>query len=482
MERTKTKTWKAVLAAAAAALVLAACMSEPAGDKAGGDAAPLTLRLGTPDQQGFPASDDLEHFASTVNRLSNGQIQVDIVWEAQGPGVSRFDQRVAEMISDGELDMGLVPARAWDELGVTTLQALQAPFLIDSEALMNDVVTSDLVDKMLLGLRAADVEGLALLPETLRHPVGFERPFLSLADFAGAKIRAPFSNATFELLRALGAEPVDLAGEAFTRAVRTGDVAGAESSLPLASRLPAAGTFTANITFFPKVNALVIGREAFERLDPSQRSIVRDAAAQTLDYVLETNVSAAEEVAQACTAGIAVTIAREEEVSTLEEAAQPVYARLEQDAQTRDLIDGIQEMKNQLHAAAAPPQTCSLEPQGPDTEPTDDLSVLNGTYRTTLTVEELETAGADHAAAVSNSGLWTITLVDGRYSDFAGCEASYSISGHTFSLTWDQFTDCTGDFSAMWSLRDGKLRFTNVAATAAVDRAIWGLHPWIKIA
>ena len=478
MER--AKPWKAVLAAATAA-VLAACTSGPVRDKAGGDAAPVTLRLGTPDQQGFPASDDLEHFAAAVNRLSKDQIQVDMVWEASGSEVSRFDQRVAEMVIDGQLDMALVPARAWDELGVTTLQALQAPFLIDSDALMDEVITSDFVDEMLRGLRAAGVEGLTLLPENLRHPVGFERPFLSLADFAGAKIRAPFSNATFELLRTLGAEPVDLAGETFTRAVGTGEIAGAESSLPLASRLPAAGTFTANITFFPKVNTLIIGREVLERLGPSQQSIIRKAAAQTLEYVLETNVPAAEEVAQACTAGIAVTIASEEDVSILEEAAEPVYARLEQDAQTRDLIDRIQEIKNQLHAPAAPPQTCSLEPGRPDTQPTGDQSVLNGTYRTTLTVKELEAAGADHAAAASNGGLWTITLVDGRYSDFAGCEASYSISGHTFSLTWDQFTSCTGDFSATWSLRDGKLRFANVAAIAAIDRAIWSLHPWIKI-
>jgi len=201
MER--AKTWKAVLAAATAA-VLAACTSGPVGGKAGGDVAPVTLRLGTPGQQGVPASDDLEHFAAVVDRLSNGQIQVDIVWDAPGTEVNRFDQRVAEMVIDGQLDLALVPARAWDELGVTTLQALQAPFLIDSDALMNEVITSDFVDEMLLGLRAAGVEGLALLPETLRHPVGFERPFLSLADFAGAKIRAPFSNATFELLRALG--------------------------------------------------------------------------------------------------------------------------------------------------------------------------------------------------------------------------------------------------------------------------------------
>ena len=242
-------TFKVLVAAAAASVALVGCSSgsagdKVAGDKAGGDAAPVTLQLGTPDQQGFPASDDLEHFAATVNRLSSGRVQVEIMWETQGPGVSRFDQRVAEMVRDGEVDMALVPARAWDELGVTTLQALQAPFLIDSDALMSKVATSDLADEMLAGLDAAKLQGLALWPESLRHPVGFKRPFLSLADFKGAKVRAPLSEVSFELLRALGAEPVDLSGEALTQAAHTGELAGAESSLPLASRLPAPGTLT----------------------------------------------------------------------------------------------------------------------------------------------------------------------------------------------------------------------------------------------
>jgi TRAP-type C4-dicarboxylate transport system substrate-binding protein len=483
-----SKRWKAVLAAGIAAVVLAACGGgsagdEAAGNKAGGDAAPVTLKLGTPDQRGFPASDDLEHFASTVKRLSSGRIQVDITWEAQGPGAGRFDQRVAEMVRDGKLDLALVPARAWDELGVTTLQALQAPFLIDSDALMNKVATSDLVDEMLAGLGAAKVQGLTLWPESLRHPVGFKRPFLSLADFKGAKVRAPLSKASFELLRALGAEPVDLSGEALTRAVRTGELAGAESSLPLASRLPAAGTFTANITFFPKVNALVIGQKAFDRLDASQRSILQDAAAQTLDHLLKTNLSSAAEVAKACAAGVAVANASEEDVSGLEKAAQPVSTRLEQDPQTKQLIERIRAMKTDLQVASASLRPCSTKSQGTGSEIARDPSVLNGTYRTSFTAEELEAAGADRAAAVDNSGLWTIVLADGRYRALSDeCTAAYTVSGDKFTFKWDQFTPCTGDFSATWSLRDGKLRFTNVAAADAVDRAIWGLHPWIKIA
>ena len=118
------------------------------------------------------------------------------------------------------------------------------------------------------------------------------------------------------------------------------------------------------------------------------------------------------------------------------------------------------------------------------------MSDLNGTYRKELTAEELEAAGVDSVTAENNSGVWTITLADGRLSDQLvkrdtgtgqPCEASYRISGDTFTFTWDADTPCTGDFSATWNLHDRELSFTNVSAAALVDRTIWGLHPFIKI-
>ena len=198
--------------------------------------------------------------------------------------------------------------------------------------------------------------------------------------------------------------------------------------------------------------------------------------------MLKTNPSSAEAVAKACAAGVAVATASREDLSALEKAAQPVSTRLKQDPQTKQLIERIRAMKTELQPGSAPLQPCSSKPTGPGSELPSDPSVLNGTYRTSFTAEELQAAGADHAAAVSNSGLWTIVLSDGRYRALSDeCKASYTISGDKFTFKWDKFTPCTGDFSATWNLHDGKLRLTDVAASSAVDRAIWGLHPWIKI-
>jgi hypothetical protein len=135
-------------------------------------------------------------------------------------------------------------------------------------------------------------------------------------------------------------------------------------------------------------------------------------------------------------------------------------------------------------------RSTNAEPSVTETDSTIDMSDLNGTYRKELTSEELEAAGVDSVIAENNSGVWTITLADGRFSDQRTepggapgppCEASYSISGEIFTFTWDADTACTGDFSATWSMSDGELSFTNVSAAAVVDRTIWSLHPFVKI-
>ena len=59
----------------------------------------------------------------------------------------------------------MIPSRAWDTEGVTTLQAINTPFLITSDSLLAEVVSGPLADDMMSGLDDIGVVGLALLPE-----------------------------------------------------------------------------------------------------------------------------------------------------------------------------------------------------------------------------------------------------------------------------------------------------------------------------
>ena len=109
-------------------------------------------------------------------------------------------------MQDGRADLAIVGARAWDEFGASAISALGAPFLVDSYALQERVLTSDVVDTMLQELPAGLV-GIGILPGPLRRPFGLAGALAAPGDFQGLTIGTQQSNVADATLRALGARP-----------------------------------------------------------------------------------------------------------------------------------------------------------------------------------------------------------------------------------------------------------------------------------
>lgn len=380
------------LLAALAGTVLVGCGSnspasseptEPTGSEA------VTLRIGTDDEPGLPAADAIEEFARQVEERSDGRIMIEPVWHAAGPDVDDWDQAVARMVVDRELDLGLIPSRAWDTEGVTSLRALNAPFLVTSKALVDEIVTSDVSEDLLAGLEEIGITGLALLPEGMRHVFWWDQPLLTSDDFAGALIRAPRSATTYALLEALGATPDDLVlGPGFGAGVEDGSVAGAESSFALATGLPGSWTTAAgNVTLFPKVNSLVANAEAFAELTPDQRVIITAAAAGTRDWAIANTVDEAAAAEAYCAAGGTVVLADSAQIESLVVASRPVYEELERDESTKRLIERIRALAED---AAQPAEVAACEPDRADSAgPETTVSPVDGEPVTLLVNTQL---------------------------------------------------------------------------------------------
>jgi TRAP-type transport system periplasmic protein len=334
------------------ALAASACSSEPA-SKAGGDEPPVELRIGTNDFPGRPAAEQIEMFAARVAELGDGGVHIEPVWRAAARNAPNWDQLVARQVISGELDMGNIPSRAWDTEGVMSLRALNAPFLITTDALLDEVVVGDLADEMLSGLSEVGVVGLALLPEGLRHPFGSSAPLLGPADYKGETLRAPASATTEALFNSLGATVDD--GE-FDESTHRG----AESGYALSPWSFATG----NVVFFPKVNALVINAAVFDRLSDQQRGVLEQAAAETLQWTIESRVSDEEQAAAFCEDGGTVVLADQATLAELEEATQPVYDDLEAEPQTKKLIAEIRMLQDGVPAAATAPVACGVGAHG----------------------------------------------------------------------------------------------------------------------
>ncbi len=376
---------------------------------------PTTLRFASPDPEGRASEAPIRFFVDEVARRSGGTLTVEAEFAVTDPdGALPFEQYAADRVSKGEYQLALVASRGWDRSGITSPWALQAPFLIDNDALAVAVATSDVADQVMDGMAAAGVTGLALWPEDLRHPFSFAslaQPFLEPADFAGTTIRAVDSHVGWELLRAMGATPVFLDG--YGRLVVEGKMQGAESGFLQGATLGFDPTATSNITFFPKYQVLVANTEALGQLSDEQRAILADAAVATRDHAIETRTSEAAAGEQWCSlAQGRVVHASPEGVTAFEAAAAPVYAEIEADPTTKAIVDDIRELKATTPATAPAAECQPPQRQGPPTEidQTPALPLPGGTYRAVITAEDLMSRGVSATLAPKGAATYFLTV------------------------------------------------------------------------
>jgi len=463
------------LASALAVAVLAGCATSHrvrGADKAGGSDAPLVLRLGDVDAEDDPNTTPvLDDFGDQVAKLSGGTLRVRVIYDAAGHERPDVEAQVARKVRDGSFDLGWVGAAAWDELGITSFQALHAPFLVTNDVLLDRVATGPLAETMLGGLRDAGVQGLAVVPESLRNPVGLRRPFVSLASFRGARLFVTPSRATDAALRALGATPVHGLGKAQNLAVADGLL---ESLVAYLSP----DIVTGNVSIFPALHTLFANPASLRALTDAERAALEQAAARTLANAVATRLSAPEAIERFCSTGRAasatgggrVVLASRGERAALVRATRPVYSELERDPHTKSLISQIQALKRSLPPAPAlrVPRGCSVpresEPTG-GTAP-QATSKLDGTYRWLLTTGNVS----------------TMTLRDRKWQNGEGpdaIEGTYAVTGNRITFIWpSENSVLIFTFSRD---RDGTLHLRPAPSVEPGDRGVWSSAPWQRI-
>jgi TRAP-type C4-dicarboxylate transport system substrate-binding protein len=304
--------------------------------------AALSLQVATVEPGDSPEGKAIEFFVGEVKRLTGGSLTIVPLTEA-----GESDQDNITQVTAGTLEMAIVQARNWDEFGVTSMQALQAPFLITTDAMAAAATKGDIADALMSGLDEKGVNGLALWPIDLRHPVSFGKPFLSPADIKGANIRIVGSTITADLVRALGGTPV-----------HSGDVddsalGGAESAFDRAYSLPRPGTFTGNVTFYPRVDVFVINQDLFAGLSPDQQSAVKSAADATRQHVIDGIVPDADQGKAYCAdVGGKVALADKAGLAAFASALEPITAGIELETVSKDLIAQIRALPVSAPSAA----------------------------------------------------------------------------------------------------------------------------------
>jgi TRAP-type C4-dicarboxylate transport system substrate-binding protein len=321
---------------------------------------PRVLVIGNSD----PTSDDELFFAREAARRSGGALQVSLRSELYGDKPDS-EQRVARAVRAGRLPLAWDATRVWDIEGVLSFQGLQAPFLIDSVALMDRVIASPLAAQAASGLAAKGVVSLGLAAVNLRRPLGAKRSFRSLADFSGAKVNVISSKLSRAVVTALGAKPMEVGGgEDLAEALRTGKVDAAETAIDVVFRngySDVAKFMTSNVVLFPKFASIDANAPMVNGLAAPLREALAGAAAATgphssagLADLEDANAAAL------CRQGIRFASATQAQLDALAAAEKPVYDTLAAAAGTASLIDGIRVLKQQggLGAGLTVPANC----------------------------------------------------------------------------------------------------------------------------
>lgn len=429
-----------IAALAASTLLLAACGSA-AGQVTTNGAAdkPVSLTGISYSVVGRSGGDQLVKFTELASALSNGTITI-----SPGPQVdSGRPDTSAEAIAavrENRADLAIVSARTFDTLGVTTFQALQAPYVVTSHELADKVLADPIAEKMLDGTKQLGLVGIGLAFDFLAYPASYGAPLLGPDDYRGKSFQVRPSKANEQLVAALGATSDLSNGQDLEKAVAAEKVAGGWGYFDGPAQPVGGMTFTANEPAFARANVIVVNEKVFAGLSATQQQSLRDAAAQTRDWMATRHTNPVVAAASYCSIGAgAIVLATDAQLQATKAASLGVVAALEKEPVTAQVLTRIRELAAGLPVPPAP-SPCSPSASGTSTipvlKPKGDQGALDGVWRLVVDAQDLVDAGASQLDASNNEGTWTWTFDNGTYTYVEPrgrrCSASYTITGTRF--------------------------------------------------
>ena len=310
----------------------------------------------------------------------------------------------------------------------------------------------------------------------------------------------PASTTSYALFEALGATPDDFAGNDFESLIEDGSLAAIDSSFAVGG---GGETIVAgNITPFPKVNTFVANSAALSTLSDEQQGFVHDAAIATRDWAIANYLGEAEHARIFCRNGGTVVTADGADVEALRQAAETVYAELEQDQGTAAMITRIGELAAEVGPADSvepcSPASVSTGTQPDGSEQTSPLEVNaefpDGVYEAEITVEFLMDGDVMRPDAVNHGGTWTLTFDSGELT-IRDVNATTGLvseehgvycveDGRVILGLIGQPPACGDFFNAAWVLEGDQLRFVDVQSDSGFQHfmaTLFGGQPFTKV-
>jgi tripartite ATP-independent transporter DctP family solute receptor len=172
---------------------------------------------------------------------------------------------------------------------VPAMNVLAMPFLFRSIEHVQKVLDGPIGNEILNSFEPYGFVGLAFYDSGARSIYNSVRPIRSIADMKGLRVRVQQSELMSDMVKALGAEPVELAYGQVLTGLATGLIDGAENNWPsfvTTDHYKYAGHYTlTEHTMSPEV--LIMSRRAWESLSEEDHKIFREAAMRSSHFMRE---------------------------------------------------------------------------------------------------------------------------------------------------------------------------------------------------
>jgi TRAP-type C4-dicarboxylate transport system substrate-binding protein len=428
---------------------------------------------------------ELAAFAAAVEELSAGSVTIEIK-DSWHLGEADYQTATLGDIRAGEMDLGSIAVRAFDNAGIDVLEPLIAPMLIDSHNVQQKVIDAGIPDDLLTELDRSGLVGIGVAPGELRL-LGSRG--VSVADPSAAQsLRLGFqeSKVAEAFLSDAGATAVRLPTSA-----QISHVDGLEQQLNsiIGNSYYQDGLDHAlgNLPLWPRFVAMVMNKDAFDALTADQQQSLEDAWASTMRGTVaearETDEGAAELV---CTNGVALDQATPVQAAAWRRIADEVTRKIATHGDNAEVIERLRKIKGNAPAQAF---TCDSRTGDATT------AAINGTYQFKVEKADLIAEGVSDADANENAGSFEIILADGTlsmdqtYTDgpkagehWTGSRA-YSYDGTVIHMKFDAGDDTVIDADVAVEA-DGSLTFTNVSTPFADQSVLKIFEPffrhWVK--
>jgi tripartite ATP-independent transporter DctP family solute receptor len=299
------------------------------------------FRVADTQSEDYPTVQALMFMARLVEERTAGRHRIRVFHSRQ----LGEEKDTIEQTRVGAIDLNRTNVAPIGSL-IPAANVLALPFLFRSFDHLHKVLDHAIGDEVLASSQRHGFVSLTFYDSGSRSIYNSVRPIRTLADMKGLRIRVQQSELMVAMIKALGAEPIELPYGQVSTGLSTRLIDGAENNWPsyvTTNHYKLAPYYTlTEHTMAPEL--LVVSPRAWESLSAEDQDVFRDAARKSSAYMRELWHGLEERSRQQARAA-GNTIISEFDRKPFEQAMNTIYAKTITDPGLRQLIERIRQVQ-----------------------------------------------------------------------------------------------------------------------------------------